>query len=283
MIKELAEGEISSDPVHVAQPLTEPSTLFLKFSQITKTIGQEIPKDELIKILNALEIEIINVTEEGFSMRIPRYRVDVTRPADVIEEILRVYGYNNIASVNRMTTFYPAFHHKTQHGFNQTLANALVGQGFQEIINNSITTPAYAALSPQLSALKAVELLNPLGQELSQMRVSLLFSLLEVVAFNHNRQQRDLKLYELGKTYTQHEGGYQENKQLAIALCGRKEKNAGTVPQPRQISTPSKDKSIVCSSVLASKTTKLPKPLKIFLPMDWTSAHIKNRSYNWAK
>ena len=224
LIKELAEGEISSDPVHVAQPLTEPSTLFLKFSQITKTIGQEIPKDELIKILNALEIEIINVTEEGFSMRIPRYRVDVTRPADVIEEILRVYGYNNIASVNRMTTFYPAFHHKTQHGFNQTLANALVGQGFQEIINNSITTPAYAALSPQLSALKAVELLNPLGQELSQMRVSLLFSLLEVVAFNHNRQQRDLKLYELGKTYTQHEGGYQENKQLAIALCGRKEK-----------------------------------------------------------
>ena len=113
LIKELAGGEITSDIVNIAQPLQEKASLFLAYEPITKVLGQEIPKDELITILNALEIEIVNVTEEGFSMNIPRYRVDVTREADVIEEILRIYGYNNIESVNRMTTFYPEFNLKT--------------------------------------------------------------------------------------------------------------------------------------------------------------------------
>ena len=104
-MKELAGGDITSDIVNVAQPLPERISLFLAYNRITQVLGQEIPKDELITILNALEIEIINATEEGFTMNIPRYRVDVTREADVIEEILRIYGYNNIESVNRMSSF----------------------------------------------------------------------------------------------------------------------------------------------------------------------------------
>lgn len=221
LMKELAGGEITSDIVNVAQPLPERTSLFLAYDRITQVLGQEIPKDELITILNALEIEIINTTEEGFTMNIPRYRVDVTREADVIEEILRIYGYNNIESINRMSSFYPEFNLKTPYTLEQNIAKKLVGLGFQEVINNSITTPKYAQLSAELDSIDKVSLLNPLGQELSEMRSSLLFSLMEVVAYNQNRQQRDLKMYEFGKVYSTAEGTYQEDKKIALALCGR--------------------------------------------------------------
>ena len=226
LIQELAGGEITSEIVEVAQPLPEKASLFILFERITKVLGQEIPKDELIKILNALEIEITNVNEDGFSMNIPRYRADVTREADVIEEILRVYGFNNIESVNVMKTFYPEFNLKTPHALTQNIAQKLVGQGFQEVMNNSITSPAYAQFSAQLDAIAKVNLLNPLGQELSQMRSSLLFSLLEVVSFNQNRQRSDLKIYEFGKVYRTTEDGHQEDRKLALALCGNATKEA---------------------------------------------------------
>jgi len=226
LIQELAGGEITSDIIHVKQPLEEKVSLFIQFERITKVLGQEIPKDELINILNALEIEIINVTEEGFSMTIPRYRVDVTREADVIEEILRIYGYNNINSVNSMKTFYPVFNLKTPHILEQNIAKKLVGLGFQEVMNNSITSPKYASFSKQLDEIAKVNLLNPLGQELSQLRTSLLFSSLEVIAYNQNRQRRDLKIYEFGKVYRQLEEGHQEDKKIALALCGRANKEA---------------------------------------------------------
>ena len=226
LIQELAGGEITSDIINVKQPLEDKVSLFIQFERITKVLGQEIPKDELINILNALEIEIINVTEEGFSMTIPRYRVDVTREADVIEEILRIYGYNNIDSVNSMKTFYPAFNLKTPHILEQNIAKKLVGLGFQEVMNNSITSPKYASFSKQLDEIAKVNLLNPLGQELSQLRSSLLFSSLEVIAYNQNRQRRDLKIYEFGKVYRQLEEGHQEDKKIALALCGKANKEA---------------------------------------------------------
>ena len=226
LIQELAGGEITSDIVTVKQPLEEKVSLFIQYEKITKVLGQEIPKDELINILNALEIEVINVTEEGFSMNIPRYRVDVTREADVIEEILRIYGYNNIESVNSMKTFYPDFNLKTPYVLEQNVAKKLVGFGFQEVMNNSITSPKYAAFSKQLDEIAKVNLLNPLGQELSQMRSSLLFSSLEVIAYNQNRQRRDLKIYEFGKVYRQLEEGYQEDKKIALAMCGKAHKEA---------------------------------------------------------
>jgi phenylalanyl-tRNA synthetase beta chain len=226
LIQEIAGGEITSDIIHVKQPLEKKVSLFIQYKRITKVLGQEIPKDELINILNALEIEIINVTEEGFSMTIPRYRVDVTREADVIEEILRIYGYNNIDSLNSMKTFYPEFNLKTPHVLEQNIAKKLVGLGFQEVMNNSITSPKYASFSNQLDEIAKVNLLNPLGQELSQLRSSLLFSSLEVIAYNQNRQRRDLKIYEFGKVYRQLEKGHQEDKKIALSLCGRVNKEA---------------------------------------------------------
>ena len=226
LIQQYCDAEITSEIVDVAQPLPEQTSLFILYDQISKLLGQEIPKEELINILNALEIEIINVTEDGFSIKIPRYRVDVTREADVIEEILRVYGYNNIKSVNTLKSFYPTFAQKTPFSVEQNIAKKLVGLGFTEMINNSITSPTYATRSKQLNGVDKVTLLNPLGQELSELRSSLIFSALEVIAFNQNRQQRDLKLYEFGKTYRKTESGFNEEKRLTIAMTGRIQQDA---------------------------------------------------------
>ncbi|MFQ3349633.1 MAG: phenylalanyl-tRNA synthetase beta chain, partial [Candidatus Arcticimaribacter sp.] len=163
-----------------------------------------------------------SVNEDGFAMTIPRYRVDVTREADVIEEVLRVYGYNNIEVSASLNTVFPSFHSKTPNKVEQIAAQLMVGQGFSEVMNNSLTNPAYTKLSKQLDTISKVNLLNPLGQDLSQLRSSILFSLLEVVEFNSNRQQKDLHIYEFGKIYSTAGDGYNESKRLGICITGNK-------------------------------------------------------------
>lgn len=222
LIQEIAGGKISSDIQEHTQPLPEKVNLFINYSKINQVIGAEIPKDTLIKILNSLEIEVYNVNEDGFAMIIPRYRVDVTRESDVIEEILRVYGYNNIEISPNLHTIFPSFDLKTPHKVEQIAAHLLVGNGFSEVMNNSLTNPVYSSLSKQLDAVAKVNLLNPLGQELSQLRSSLLFSMLEVVQFNSNRQLKDLKIYEFGKTYSTFKNGHKESKRLGVCITGNK-------------------------------------------------------------
>ena len=179
------------------------------------------------------KIEVYNVNEDGFAMIIPRYRVDVTREADIIEEILRVYGYNNIEVSSSLNTVFPSFDLKSPHKVEQTAAQLLVGHGFSEVMNNSLTNPAYAGLSKQLDDVAKVNLLNPLGQDLSQMRSSLLFSMLEVVQFNSNRQQKDLNIYEFGKTYSTFEKTYKESKRLGICITGNKHSELWNSPSTK--------------------------------------------------
>ena len=222
LIQEIAGGKISSEIQEQAEPLPKKVSLFLKFDEITRVIGKKIPKDTLLKILNSLEIEINSATDDGFVMTVPRYRVDVTREADVIEEILRIYGYNNIESSNTLRTVFPDFNLKTPHKTEQIAAQSLIGLGFSEVMNNSLTNPLYTNLSKQLESVSRVNLLNPLGQELSQLRSSLLFSMLEVVQFNSNRQQKDLKIFEFGKTYSSHKESYKESKKIGLCMTGNK-------------------------------------------------------------
>ena len=222
LIQEIAGGNITSDIQEHAQPLEEKVNLFINYDKIRQVIGCEIPKDTLIKILNSLEIEINSVNEDGFAMTIPRYRVDVTREADVIEEVLRVYGYNNIEVSASLNTVFPLFDSKTPNKVEQIAAQLMVGHGFSEVMNNSLTNPAYAKLSKQLDTISKINLLNPLGQDLSQLRSSILFSLLEVVEFNSNRQQKDLHIYEFGKTYSTAGDGHNESKRLGICITGNK-------------------------------------------------------------
>jgi len=153
-------------------------------------------------------------------IQIPYYRVDVTRPADVIEEILRVYGYNNIVTSDLLESRLPTFVSSNDHQIAERLSNHLVSLGFHEMINNSISSPDYGEISKSLKDMKRVNIINPLGQELSQMRSSLLPGALEVLAFNINRQSKSLKFFEFGKTYQQANGAYKEEKYLSIAISG---------------------------------------------------------------
>ena len=215
LIRDLAGGIISSDIQEVTRPLEDPSKIFLSYTELNKTIGQEIDEKKLNAILNALEIEINSVSESGIGMTIPRYRVDVTRPADVIEEILRIYGYNKILDVPLKYEASPAYQWKSLHKLESTIANKLNGQGFMETLNNSLTNPNASG-----DFYNPVKILNPLGKELSIMRQSLTINALQVIAFNLNRQNKDLKLYEFGNIYGVKDNNYHESKRLTLSLVG---------------------------------------------------------------
>jgi len=215
LIKKVAGGVVSSEIQEYAKPLAEPSPLFLSYEQIEKTIGEPLSKKDLNTIINALEININSVSETGIGMIIPHYRVDVTRPADVIEEILRVYGYNNLSSKPLQFIANPPYSWKDAHKLTEAVAHKLTHFGFYEALNNSLTSPEHHS-----DFHDPVTLVNPLGKELSMMRQSLMHPLLENIAFNSNRQQKQIKLFEFGSVYGQKDTEYIESKRLGIAMVG---------------------------------------------------------------
>ena len=220
LILEYAGGECSSEIQEVCAAPKEAVELFLQYEYIKKTLGLEIPLENLNTILSALDIEVKQVTDTGLALKIPTYRVDVTRPADVVEEILRVYGYNAVPLPEHTKMQLPEFQAVTPGSIRQGLANQLVHKGFFEVKNNSLTRPGYQALSKDLSSRPAVALLNPLGQELSVLRSSLLFGLLENIQYNANRQQKHLKFFEFGTVYEKTAKGYKESPKLGIVVMG---------------------------------------------------------------
>ncbi len=215
LIKKVAGGVVSSEIQEHAKPLAKPSPLFLSYEQIEKTIGEPLSKKDLNTIINALEININSVSETGIGMIIPHYRVDVTRPADVIEEILRVYGYNNLSSKPLQFIANPPYSWKDAHKLTEAVAHKLTHFGFYEALNNSLTSPEHHS-----DFHDPVTLVNPLGKELSMMRQSLMHPLLENIAFNSNRQQKQIKLFEFGSVYGQKDTEYIESKRLGIAMVG---------------------------------------------------------------
>jgi len=222
LITEIAGGKISSDLIDEYPKKINDSQVFLSFDKTNKLIGQEIPKETIKSILSALEIKVNNITETGLGLTIPAYRNDVQREVDVIEEILRVYGYNNIGITNKLNASISNTSKFENHKIETIVANQLVGQGFFEIMTNSLTTDKYDSISTQLDAANNVKILNPLSTDLSVMRQSLIFSGLETLAFNINRQQSDLKLFEFGKTYHNVDGRNDEFNQLSVLITGNK-------------------------------------------------------------
>ena len=201
MIK-YAGANVSCEIQEVCEPLKDSAKVFLAYEKINKTIGQIIPKEDLTNILNALEFKIDSVSIEGVALTVPRYRVDILRPIDIIEEILRVYGYNSIQNSKKLNINLPQFDNKNNFFLDEYISKRLVNKGFNEIINNSITNPSYDKHSDLTSnKLESIKILNPLGNELSQLRKTLLFSGLEVISFNLNRQHKNIKVFEVGKTY----------------------------------------------------------------------------------
>ena len=222
LIVEIAGGEITSDLIDVNNTKNEDFSVVLNFEKVTKIIGQEIPKETIKKILVSLDIKVTSVSDSSLGLIIPAYRVDVQREIDVIEELLRVYGYNNINFTNKVNATVSNSGRTEDYKVQNIIGNQLTSLGFHEMMANSLTTPDYIKLSENLKEDYNVLILNPLSNDLSAMRQSLLFSGLEAVSFNINRRNTDLKLFEFGKTYHKLPSGFDEPKHLSLFTTGNR-------------------------------------------------------------
>ena len=230
LIQEVAGGEITSDPIDFYPKKIEDFAVFLNFENTKKIIGQELPKETIKKILASLDIKVNSVTDAGLGLIIPSYRVDVQREIDVVEEILRVYGYNNIEFSKKLNATVSNAPRNEDYKLQNIIANQLNSNGFHEMMANSLTTPDYVKLSTALKEDYNVTILNPLSNDLSVMRQSLLFSGLEAIAYNINRKNSDLKLFEFGKSYHKLLSGNSEKKHLSVFLSGNRSGESWTNP-----------------------------------------------------
>lgn len=218
LIMEVCGGDISSDIVDLFPKKKKDFQVLLTFDRINKLIGQEIPRETIKSILTSLEIKINNVTETGLGLTIPSYRTDVQREVDVIEEILRVYGYNNIEFSEKVNASVASSKKIESYRLQNIVGDFLVANGFYEIITNSLVAQANAKIKPD----NDVRMLNPLSADLSMLRTSMLPSGLESIVHNQNRRKHNLRFFEFGKIYSKTETEYHEKEQLALFVSGNK-------------------------------------------------------------
>lgn len=238
LIREVAGGRITGEIQDVYPNKVEPYAVDITFRKIDETIGQTIPPETVKSILRSLEIEIAHETPEGLSLRVPVYRIDVRRDVDVIEDILRIYGYNNVAFDDRVqsTLSYRTPTDRSQR-LESLIAEQLCGAGFHEIMNNSLTRRANYEGLATMPADACVTLMNPLSADLNVMRQTLLFGGLQTIAHNINHKQRNLRFFEFGNCYTRRaEGpsaeadrplkGFEEEHRLGLWLSGTRTENS---------------------------------------------------------
>lgn len=216
LIKENNPKSSSSDIIVEDNLKLETKDIYLRYNKIDSVTGQKIDKDVITQILSSLDFEIKNHTEEGLNIVAPNYRCDVYREIDVIEEILRVYGFNNIPVNSKISMSMPEIGKNKINKIESIISNNLIGIGFNEIINNSICSPG----TNEKFKKEPVKLINPQGIELSNLRNSLIPNALESIKHNYNRQNRSLKLFEIGNIYFLEDENYIENKRLNIAVTG---------------------------------------------------------------
>jgi len=232
LMVEIAGGTISSEIKDVYPKPINPWTVDIKFANVDRLIGKVIDRDTIRKILVDLEIEVLESNDEGMKLRVPTYKVDVTREVDIIEEILRIYGYNNIEITGKVAMSISSRPVPDMEKIRNSISDYLVSQGYTEIMNNSLTKGEYSDLTKDISSHNNVVLLNPLSKDLNAMRQTLLFGGLETVAYNVNRKLSDLFLFERGSTYklmqVDKEGvdKYFEENHLVLLATGKKPGNA---------------------------------------------------------
>ena len=238
LIREVAGGRITGEIQDVYPNKVEPYAVDITYRKIDETIGQAIPSETVKSILRSLEIEIAHETPEGLSLRVPVYRIDVRRDVDVIEDILRIYGYNNVAFDDRVqsTLSYRTPTDRSQR-LESLISEQLCGAGFHEIMNNSLTRRANYEGLATMPADACVTLMNPLSADLNVMRQTLLFGGLQTIAHNINHKQRNLRFFEFGNCYTRRaEGqsaeadaplkGFEEEHRLGLWLSGTRTENS---------------------------------------------------------
>jgi phenylalanyl-tRNA synthetase beta chain len=228
LIKEVAGGEIAMEIAEVYPKSFENKIVEFSYERCNRLIGASISVEDTNSILASLDIKVISSADGIAQLEIPTYRVDVTREADVVEEVLRIYGFNNVPLPEKLNTSIGVFPKPNVEKVQAILSEMLVGKGYIETLNNSLTSSTYVEKmgGETLKSERNVPMLNPLSQELDVMRQSLLFNALEVVEHNQNRQNADLKFFEFGKVYHKYESGYAENMRLLIAISGKKERES---------------------------------------------------------
>ena len=229
LIKELGGGQITSEIIDIYPDPVADFEVEVKYNNIDRLIGKAIGHKKKKKILSSLEIKIVRENTESLLLHIPPYRVDVRREADVIEDILRIYGFNNIEVPAKVNSTLSYSEKPDDFQLKNKIADLLAANGFNEIMNNSLTKASYFENSATYKPENTVMLFNPLSSDLNAMRQSLLFGGLETIAYNINRKNSNLRLFEFGKAYTFHqkEGDnhlkqYQEKDKLALFITGNK-------------------------------------------------------------
>ncbi len=204
LYKELAGGQISSDIVDICSEPFEPFRFEFSFSRANRLIGKEIPRRTVLEILAALGVEVESFDHVGgdlLNVAVPRYRVDVQREADLIEEVLRIYGYNNVEEPARFRSSLTVAPRLDRDRLQNAASDFLTSNGYTEIMSNSLTRAAYYEGLRAYPLASCVKIMNPLSTDLGVMRQTLLFNALEAIALNTNRRNADLKLYEFGNCY----------------------------------------------------------------------------------
>lgn len=233
LVKELAGGEICGPVVDIYPEPVKPFPVELDYNYFNKLVGKDIPAEQIDKIASALEMQIIGHGDNSVNLLVPTYRVDVQRPCDVVEDILRIYGYNNIEISQ---TLHSSLSYKkltdSSNQLRDLISDQLSAVGFNEILNNSLTAESYYADLSDDPKRVPVKLLNPLSGDLNVMRMTLLFGGLEVISHNINHRDPDLMLYEFGNVYSADStvestdenpiAPYTENGHLGIWLTGNR-------------------------------------------------------------
>lgn len=235
LAKELAGGKISMSIKDVRKEEAKYFIVDLDYEYAFNLMGKVIDKNIIKEIVTSLEMKILEDSDNGLKLAVPPYRVDVTRPCDVVEDILRIYGYNNVeipTSINSTLTI--EGEEDRSHKLRDLVSEQLVGYGFNEVMNNSLTKTSYYETLENLSLNKAVKIMNPLSSDLGVMRQTLLFGGLENIKRNLNRKIEDLRFFEFGNCYhydasklsDNHMTAYSEELHLGMWLAGKREHNS---------------------------------------------------------
>ncbi len=221
LIKQLAGGQVASAVVDVYPNIAEERLVTVKFKNVNRLIGTPIAHERIIRILESLDFRIMEDQNDQITVAVPSYRIEVLQEADVIEEILRIYGFNNVPLSSQAGTSYLAdFPTQDINLYKRTMGEMLAASGYYEILTNSLTNAAYQQKHKLTFAGEPIEILNKLSEEQGMLRQTMLFTGLEVCAHNINRKQKNLKLFEFGKIYWKDTNGYQEEERLALYLGG---------------------------------------------------------------
>ena len=232
LCKELSGGKISMQIKDVYPEKIENAKVDLGYSYVNRLVGKDIPVETIKSIVTSLEMKILEENVDGLKLEIPAYRVDVQRPCDVVEDILRVYGYNNVEIPTQLkSSLVVKGDEDKKHVLANLVGEQLLGCGFNEILNNSLTKSAYYDKLQSYPAENLVRIMNPLSSDLNVMRQTMLFGGLESIAYNVNRRNSNLKFFERGNVYTfspdkqnadNPMAAYKEENMIALWVTGKR-------------------------------------------------------------